>query len=79
MKKTLEGTVVSVGMKSTIVVEVTKRVAHPKYKKLIKRSKKFKAALNGQEVSVGDKVTIVETKPIAKTVHFMVSKVHQKI
>jgi len=75
MAKTLKGTVVSIKMNGAVVVEVTRRVPHPKYKKLLKRSKKFKAALNGQTVQTGDTVSITETRPMSKDIHFAVTKV----
>ncbi|MEX0932388.1 MAG: 30S ribosomal protein S17 [Parcubacteria group bacterium] len=70
--KTLSGTVVSNKMKDTIVVEVERYEKHPKYEKYIKRRKKFKAHDVGNTKSIGDKVEIVETKPISKDKHFMV-------
>jgi small subunit ribosomal protein S17 len=78
MVKTLDGVVMSIKMNNAVVVEITRRVPHPKYKKLLKRSKRFAAALNGQKVSVGDAVSITETKPISKTIHFVVSKVQKE-
>jgi small subunit ribosomal protein S17 len=75
MAKTLNGKVVSVKMQGAVVVEVTRRVPHPKYKKLLKRSKKFKAVVNDQVVGVGDVVTITETRPLSKDIHFAVSSV----
>ena len=75
MVKKISGKVVSTKMINTVVIEVTRRFPHPKYKKLLKRSKKFKAALNGHTVAVGDVITITETRPIAKDVHFAVSGV----
>jgi small subunit ribosomal protein S17 len=78
MSKTLDGVVVSTKMNNAVVVEITRRVPHPKYKKLLKRSKKFTAALNGQKASVGEAVSITETRPISKTIHFVVSKVQKK-
>ena len=76
MKKTLKGIVVSTKMNNAVVVEVTRKIPHPKYKKLLKRSKKFTAALGGQKVTLGDTVTIAETKPTSKMMHFIVDKVH---
>lgn len=73
MAKTLNGIVTSVRMNGVFVIEVTRRFPHPKYQKLLKRSKKFKAALNGNTVSLGDTVEIVETRPISKDVHFAFS------
>lgn len=75
MLKILTGVVVSTKMKNTISVEVTRKVAHPLYKKLIKRSKKFKAETMGQAVKLGDTVTIVETKPISKDKHFALQSI----
>lgn len=68
--KVFKGKVVSVKMKDTMVVEITRRVPHPLYKKLLKRSSKFKVSDPGNTVSLGDTVSIVETRPIAKGVQF---------
>ncbi len=76
MNKILNGIVVSAKMENSVVVEVTRRIPHPKYKKLLKRSKKFSVSLNGNSVKVGDSVTITATKPISKTINFVISKVH---
>lgn len=57
-------------MKDTVVVLVERYEKHPKYGKFIKSSKKFKAHDAGNTAKVGDKVTIVETKPISKDKHF---------
>ncbi len=70
MAKILTGSVVSVKMNKSIVVEVTRKVAHPLYKKLLKKSKKFLVDSGDQEVTVGDTVKIIETKPISKNKHF---------
>lgn len=70
MAKHIIGTVVSTKMQNTIVVEVTRKVPHPLYKKLLKHSKKFKADTNGQTVKVGDTVSIIEIKPMSKDKHF---------
>lgn len=70
MPKILNGIVLSHTMTGAVVVEVTRHIPHPKYKKLLKRSKKFKAALNGQTVTVGDTVKIIETRPMSKDIHF---------
>ena len=75
MAKVLTGTVVSTAMTNTISVEVTRKVPHPLYRKLLKRSKKFKADTANQTVNLGDIVTIVETKPISKDKHFVLQKV----
>ena len=75
MQKTLNGVIVSNKMTNTVVVEVTRRVAHPLYKKLQKRSKKFKAESNGLTLNVGDKVKIVSIKPMSKDKYFKVLEV----
>lgn len=75
MQKTLNGTIVSNKMGSTVVVEVTRRVAHPLYKKLMKKSKKFKADSTGLELNVGDKVKIGSIKPMSKDKYFKVLEV----
>ncbi len=69
MKK-LSGTVVSNKMKDTIVVAVSSYEKHPKYEKFIKKRKKFKVHDAGNTKVIGDKVTIVETKPMSKDKHF---------
>lgn len=70
MAKVLAGKVVGVKMNNTVVVEVVRRTPHPLYKKLVKKSKKFKVDSAGQEVVVGQDVKIVETRPISKDKHF---------
>ena len=66
VQKTRVGNVISTGMEKTIVVEYTARVPHPRFKKIVKRSKKFYAHDEKGEAAVGDKVRIIETKPISK-------------
>lgn len=66
LRKTRVGIVVSTSMDKTIVVEYTNRVPHPRFKKIIKRSKKFYAHDENGDAAVGDKVSIIETKPISK-------------
>ena len=59
-------------MKDTVVVSVERYEKHPKYGKFIKRRKKFKAHDIGNTKSVGEKVKMVESKPISKDKHFVV-------
>ncbi len=68
--KILSGIVISTKMKDTIVVKVDRFEKHAKYEKFIKRSKKFKAHDASNTATLGDKVDIVETKPISKDKHF---------
>ncbi len=70
MAKVLTGKVISTSMTGVVVVEVTRKTPHPLYKKLLKRSKKFKVALNGATVTVGDTVSMIETRPMSKDTHF---------
>ena len=70
--KVLSGTVVSNKMKDTVVVLVERYEKHPKYDKFIKYKKKFKAHDLGNTKNIGDKIDIIETKPISKDKHFMV-------
>lgn len=59
-------------MKETAVVEVTRIRPHPLYRKLLKRSKKYKVDTVGKEVALGQTVKIVETKPLSKEKHFKI-------
>ena len=65
-KRTLTGKVVSSNKNKTITVEVTRRVKHKLYKKIIKRVKKYHAHDESNKYSIGDTVTIQESKPISK-------------
>ena len=65
-KRLLSGVVVSSNSNKTIVVEVTRRVKHKLYKKIIKRTKKYHAHDENNTFKKGDTVTIQETKPISK-------------
>ena len=64
-KRLLSGVIVSAHSKS-IVVEVTRRVRHKLYKKIIKRTKKYHAHDESNQHKIGDKVTIQESRPISK-------------
>ncbi len=65
-KRILKGTVVSDKSDKTVVVNVERRVRHPLYKKTITLSDKFHAHDEMNEHKEGDKVSIIETKPISK-------------
>jgi len=66
LRKQRVGLVRSTGMQKTIVVEYVNRVPHPKFKKIVKQSKKFYAHDEEEKAAVGDKVRIEECKPISK-------------
>lgn len=65
-RKVRTGTVVSDKMDKTIVVAVETLVRHPLYKKIVKRTTKFKAHDEKNECRIGDVVKIMETKPLSK-------------
>lgn len=75
MKKTLYAVVVSDKMKKTVIVEIAMKFPHPLYKKIIKRDNRFSVDIGNFTPKVGDKVKIVETKPISKTKHFRILEV----
>lgn len=68
--RTLSGTVVSAKMRDTIVVQVDRFVAHPKYRKYQKRTKRLKAHDAGNAKKEGEKVTVVECRPMSKEKRF---------
>lgn len=70
MAKVMKGKVISTSMKNTVIVGVIRKTPHPLYRKLLTRTKKYKVDTNNQTVTVGDIVTIIETKPISKDKHF---------
>lgn len=72
MGNILKGIVVSDKMDKTIVVSVSRFVKHPLYGKFYKVSKKYKAHDENKKYKIGDKVEIVETKPISKDKRFKV-------
>lgn len=67
LRKSRVGIVVSTKMDKTIVVEYVARVPHPRFKKIVKKTKKFYAHDEDSTAVVGDKVRIVETAPISKS------------
>jgi len=75
LRKTRVGNVVSTAMDKTIVVEYVARVPHPRFKKIVKKSKKFYAHDEKSEAAVGDKVRITETKPISKKKCWVLSEI----
>ena len=66
LRKTQVGKVVSDKMDKTIVVAVEDSVKHPLYKKVVKRTIKFKAHDENNEAGIGDRVKIMETRPLSK-------------
>ncbi len=77
-RKTRIGVVVSNKMQKTVVVRVERRVADRKYGKIIARAEKYKAHDERNECKVGDRVRIVETRPISKDKRWRVVETLQK-
>jgi len=69
--KVLKGTVVKSASQDTVTVAVTRYVAHPKYKKFQKRTKKFLVHNPGNTAEIGSIVSIKESKPISKNKRFI--------
>ncbi len=65
-KRILSGVVVSSNSNKTITVDVTRRIKHKLYKKIIRQTKKYHAHDENNEFNVGDTVSIIESKPISK-------------
>ena len=78
LRKTRVGVVVSDKMDKTIVVAVKDSVQHPLYKKILKRTKKFKAHDENSEAGSGDRVEIMETRKISKDVNWRLVKIIEK-
>lgn len=78
MAKTITGVVSSNKTDKTIVVTVRERKTHPLYRKQYTTSKKFMAHDENNEAQVGDKVVIVETRPISKRKSFKLESVVEK-
>ncbi|MBE7497391.1 MAG: 30S ribosomal protein S17 [Verrucomicrobiaceae bacterium] len=66
VQKTRVGVVTSDKMNKTIVVEVERRVPHPRFKKIVRKTSKFYAHDESEQAKEGDKVLIAETKPLSK-------------
>lgn len=66
LRKTRIGKVVSDKMDKTIVVAIENRVKHPLYKKIIKRTYKLKAHDENNECGIGDRVKVMETRPLSR-------------
>ncbi|MBL0353100.1 MAG: 30S ribosomal protein S17 [Candidatus Dechloromonas phosphoritropha] len=78
IKRTLIGRVVSDKMEKTVTVLVERKVKHPKYGKIMVRSKKYHAHNEGDSAKAGDLVEIVETRPVSRTKSWAVSNILQK-
>ena len=77
-RKTREGTVVSTKMDKTLVVAVVERVRHPRYFKTVQRTKKLYVHDEANDAGVGDKVRVMETRPLSKTKRWRVTDVLER-
>ena len=77
-RKVYRGTVVSDKMDKTIVVAIEDKVAHKLYKKIIKRTNRLKAHDENNEAGIGDRVSIMETRPLSKDKRWRVVEILEK-
>ncbi|GHU52291.1 30S ribosomal protein S17 [Clostridia bacterium] len=78
LRKTRVGKVVSDKMDKTVVISIVDNVQHPLYKKIVKRTVKLKAHDEKNECHIGDKVEVMETRPISKDKRWRVINIIEK-
>ena len=78
LRKTRVGKVVSDKMDKTVVVAIEDNVKHPLYKKIVKNTVKFKAHDENNECGIGDRVLIMETRPLSKDKRWSVVEIIEK-
>ncbi|MCM1505572.1 MAG: 30S ribosomal protein S17 [Ruminococcus sp.] len=78
LRKTRVGKVVSDKMDKTVVVAIVDNVKHPLYKKIIKRTVKLKAHDENNECRIGDRVEVMETRPLSKDKRWRVTTIIEK-
>ena len=79
LRKTRVGKVVSDKMDKTIVVAIADNVKHPLYKKIIKRTVKLKAHDENNECRIGDRVEVMETRPLSKDKRWRVTNIIERV
>ena len=77
-RKTFEGLVVSDKMDKTVVVNVEERVKHARYGKVLRRNIKFKAHDEANDAGIGDRVRIMETRPLSATKRWRIVEILEK-
>lgn len=77
-RKMREGTVVSDAMDKTVVVAVTERVRHPRYNKFVQRTKRLYVHDEANDVNVGDRVRVMETRPLSRSKRWRVVEVLER-
>ena len=78
LRKTRVGMVVSTKMDKTVVIAIEDNVKHPRYSKIIKHTLKVHAHDENNECGVGDRVAIMETRPLSKTKRWRVTEIIEK-
>lgn len=78
LRKTRVGKVVSDKMDKTIVVAIENNVKHPLYKKIVKRTYKLKAHDENNECNIGDRVKVMETRPLSKDKRWRLVEIIEK-
>ena len=78
LRKTRDGLVVSDKMDKTVVVAIVDNVKHPLYKKIVKRTVRLKAHHEKNECRVGDRVEVMETRPLSKDKRWRVIEILEK-
>lgn len=78
LRKTRTGKVVSDKMDKTVVIAIADHVQHPLYKKIVKRTVKIKAHDENNECRIGDRVLVMETRPLSKDKRWRVVEIIEK-
>ncbi|MCH8928410.1 MAG: 30S ribosomal protein S17 [Candidatus Marinimicrobia bacterium] len=77
-RKTLTGIVVSDAADKTVIVKVERRIQHPVYKKMVRKSKRFMAHDRDNSSGIGDTVKIIESRPISKNKKWRLAEIIEK-
>ena len=77
-RKEREGTVVSDAMQSTVIISIVERVRHPRYGKTVQRTKRLYVHDGENAAKVGDRVRVVETRPLSKLKRWRLSEVLER-
>ncbi len=77
-RKVREGVVVSSKMDKTVVIAIIERVPHPKYSKFVMRTKKLYAHDEANDAQVGDRVRVMETRPLSKSKRWRVIEIMER-
>lgn len=78
-RKVLRGVVISNKMEKTGVVEITRKVPHPLYKKVVTKTSRFKFHDENNECSIGDTIEVMETRPLSKDKYFRLVRIVEKV